>query len=118
MSLVGITVGFAPAIGPTLSGWLVDSFGWHSLFLFLSPIAILDVILSFILLRNVGETQKLKLDIPSIVLSSLGFGGLLIGFTNQGNYGWTNIATYLPILIGIMSLILFTLRQLKSKEPF
>ncbi len=69
-------------------------------------------------IKNVGETQNLKLDIPSIVLSSLGFGGLLIGFTNQGNYGWTNIATYLPILIGIMSLILFTLRQLKSKEPF
>ncbi|MCC0649484.1 MDR family MFS transporter [Clostridioides sp. ZZV15-6598] len=118
MSLVGITVGFAPAIGPTLSGWLVDSFGWHSLFLLLSPIAILDVILSFILLKNVGEAQKLKLDIPSIILSSLGFGGLLIGFTNQGNYGWANSATYLPIILGIVSLILFTWRQLKSKEPF
>ncbi|MDB0438226.1 MFS transporter [Clostridioides difficile] len=118
MSLVGITVGFAPAIGPTLSGWLVDSFGWHSLFLLLSPIAILDVILSFILLKNVGEAKKLKLDIPSIILSSLGFGGLLIGFTNQGNYGWANSATYLPIILGIVSLILFTWRQLKSKEPF
>lgn len=118
MGLVGITVGFAPAIGPTLSGWLVDSFGWHSLFLLLSPIAILDVILSFILLKNVGEAKKLKLDIPSIILSSLGFGGLLIGFTNQGNYGWTNSATYLPIILGIVSLILFTWRQLKSKEPF
>lgn len=118
MGLVGITVGFAPAIGPTLSGWLVDSFGWHSLFLLLSPIAILDVILSFVLLKNVGEAKKLKLDIPSIILSSLGFGGLLIGFTNQGNYGWTNSATYLPIILGIVSLILFIWRQLKSKEPF
>lgn len=55
MSLVGIIVGFVLVIGLILLGWLVDLFGWYSLFLFFFFIVILDVILLFILLRNVGE---------------------------------------------------------------
>ncbi|KMT22838.1 MDR family MFS transporter [Clostridium cylindrosporum] len=117
MSLVGITIGFAPAVGPTLSGWLIDSFGWHSIFNVLTTISILDFVLSFIFLKNVSKGTKSKLDILSVILSSIGFGGVLLGFANMGHYGLYNVVTYLPMLIGILSLIVFTLRQLKVEKP-
>ena len=117
MGMLGVVIGFGPAIGPTLSGWLVDNFGWHSIFLSLIPIVVVDTILALILLKNVGETIKSKLDVISVILSSLGFGGLLIGFTNQGHYGWGNALTFVPLIVGGVSLILFAYRQLNLEDP-
>ncbi|WP_455539325.1 MDR family MFS transporter [Terrisporobacter sp.] len=117
MGLYGFIIGVAPAIGPTLSGAVIDSLGWKALFYILAGVALLDIILASVLLKNVGETKKDKLDIISLLLSSIGFGGLLIGISNQGNYGWTNYLTYLPLIIGIISLIIFIIRQLKLEKP-
>lgn len=117
MGMLGIVVGFAPAIGPTLSGWLVDNFGWHSIFYVLVPIVIINIILAVFLLKNVGETIKSKFDVSSVIFSSLGFGGLLIGVTNLGHYGIENYLTFLPLIVGVISLIMFTVRQLKIEAP-
>ena len=117
MGLYGFIIGVAPAIGPTLAGAVIDSFGWKSLFYILGTIALIDVVLALVFLKNVGETKKDKLDVISLILSTLGFGGLLIGISNQGNYSWTNYLTYLPIIVGIISLIIFTIRQLKLEDP-
>ena len=65
-----------------------------------------------------GQTMKDKLDIKSLILSTLGFGGLLIGFSNQGSSGWTNPITYVPLVVGVISLIIFTRIQITSKTPF
>ena len=117
MGMYGFIIGVAPAIGPTLSGYIIDEFGWKSLFWILGSIALLDAILALLLLKNVGETKKDKLDIISLILSTLGFGGLLVGISNQGNYGWNNPLTYTPLIIGIISLIIFVIRQLKLESP-
>ena len=117
MGLYGFIVGVAPAIGPTLSGAIIDSLGWKALFYILGFIALIDVILALVFLKNVGETKKDKLDIISLMLSTLGFGGLLIGISNHGNYGLGSYLTYLPIILGIISLIVFTVRQLKLEKP-
>lgn len=79
MGTVGIVIAFAPAVGPTLAGWMVDAWGWHSVFLVIAPLAAIDVILGFFMLRNVGETGKPDLDCLSVIFSTLGFGGLLYG---------------------------------------
>lgn len=117
MGLVGITVGFAPAIGPTISGWLVDSFGWHSIFIVTLVLAIIDVIMAVFLLENIGETKKCRLDKFSVILSTFGFGGLLIGFTNQGNYNWLSAYTLVPLIVGLVSLVIFSYRQNNIEEP-
>ncbi len=117
MGLYGLIVGAAPTIGPTLAGSVIDSLGWKSLFYILGAIALIDVVLALVFLKNVGETKKDKLDVISLILSTLGFGGLLIGISNQGDYGWSNYLTYLPIIVGIMSLVIFTIRQLKLEKP-
>lgn len=81
MGMFGLVIAFAPAIGPTLSGYLVEHFAWRSLFYVLLPIVVIDLILAFFILKNVTRQTYPKIDILSIILSTLGFGGLLYGFS-------------------------------------
>lgn len=117
MGLVGLVISFAPAIGPALSGWVTSHFSWRVLFFIILPIAIIDIFVAFFALKNVTEISKPKVDVLSVILSSIGFGGLLYGFTSAGNYGWTNTVTLLTLGLGIVALILFILRQLRMEVP-
>ncbi|MGL5576910.1 MAG: MDR family MFS transporter [Sarcina sp.] len=117
MGIVGIVISFAPALGPTLSGWIINSYPWRYLFYVTLPLAILDLILGAILLKNVTETKKVSIDILSAITSILGFGGLLLGTSNAGNDGFTNVNVYAPILVGVIALIIFVWRQLTMEVP-
>ncbi|MGX6961197.1 MDR family MFS transporter [Vagococcus xieshaowenii] len=117
MGFIGLAMNFAPAIGPTLSGWIVQSFSWRYLFYLIFPLVILNILLAAVFLPNVGEQKNISLHKPSIILSSLGLGSLLLGFSNAGGNSWLslNVAGY--ILAGVIILILFVRMQLKIKEP-
>lgn len=117
MGLFGLIIAFAPAIGPSLSGWLVDQYPWRSVFYVVLPIAILNIILAYFLLKNVTEQKKPKLDILSVILSTFGFGGILYGFSIAGDAGWFTLPVGLSTVIGAISLYWFITRQLKLKEP-
>lgn len=117
MGMIGLVMVFAPAIGPTLAGWLVDAFSWHAIFYVIAPFAILDIILAVLLLKNVGMTSDPSLDMLSVVYSTLGFGGLLYGFSVAGTAGWTSVSTLSTLIIGTVSLILFVRRQLSLEQP-
>lgn len=116
MGLFGLVIAFAPAIGPTLSGILVEHLTWRSVFYVVFPIAII-IIASIFLLKNVTETTHPKLDIASVILSTLGFGGLLYSFSSVGEAGWTSVQFIAPLIVGIVSLVIFIRRQLNLKEP-
>ncbi|MCQ6281326.1 DHA2 family efflux MFS transporter permease subunit [Bacillus sp. EB600] len=117
MGLVGLVISFAPAIGPALSGWVTSHFSWRVLFFIILPIALIDIVVAFFTLKNVTVVSKPKVDVISILLSSLGFGGLLYGFTCAGNYGWLHTTTLLSLSLGGVALLLFILRQLRLKHP-
>nr|WP_285890876.1 MDR family MFS transporter [Mesobacillus maritimus] len=117
MGLFGLVIAFAPAIGPTLSGYIVDQFPWRVLFFIILPIAILDFLFAYLLLKNVTKQSFPKLDLASIILSTLGFGGILYGFSSAGNYGWTSAHVLIGIIVGALTLISFVLRQFKLKQP-
>jgi EmrB/QacA subfamily drug resistance transporter len=117
MGLVGLVISFAPAIGPALSGWVTSQYSWRVLFFIILPIALIDIVVAFLFLKNVTEVSKPKVDVISILLSSFGFGGLLYGFTSAGNYGWSHPATLLSLTIGGVSLTVFIFRQLRLKHP-
>lgn len=117
MGMFGLVISFAPAIGPTLSGWFIDIYPWRGLFYMLLPIVIIDLIVAYFILRNITEQTNPKLDMTSIVLSTLGFGGLLYGFSAAGNSGWLSLSVILPLIIGAITLVLFIKRQNKLKEP-
>lgn len=117
MGLIGLAMNFAPAIGPTFSGWVVQNYHWNMLFYFILPFAIIDVIVAIFVLKNVGETGHPKLDGISVIYSTLGFGGLLFGLSNASSHDFISVNVALPIVVGIISLILLVNRSNHSKEP-
>ncbi|WP_101843581.1 MDR family MFS transporter [Halobacillus sp. Marseille-P3879] len=117
MGMFGLVISFAPAIGPTLSGWLVEQFPWRSLFYVILPVVIIDFIVAYFILKNVTKQTFPKVDILSIILSSLGFGGLLYGFSTAGNKGWGDEQVMISMFVGAVALTWFILRQFKLKQP-
>ena len=117
MGVFGLILMFAPAIGPTLSGWIVEHYDWRMLFHFISPIAIVILVLGFFLLKDKKDKVDLRLDFVSLLLSSVGFGGILYGFSSAGSKGWSSPLVYLTIAVGVISLVVFILRQNRQEEP-
>ncbi|WP_029266842.1 DHA2 family efflux MFS transporter permease subunit [Virgibacillus alimentarius] len=117
MGTIGLVIAFAPAIGPSLSGWLIEHYHWKALFYVVLPLVVIDIIIAYFVMKNVTTPTSPKIDILSIVLSTFGFGGLLYGFSSAGNYGWSNSFVILSLAIGAISLTVFILRQFKLKQP-
>ncbi|GIO31029.1 MULTISPECIES: MDR family MFS transporter [Paenibacillus] len=116
MGLVGFVVAFAPAIGPTLSGLIMNQFSWRYIFFMVLPVAIMVLILTLIYMKNVTEVNKRqKMDIPSVLLSTVGFGALLYGISIAGS-GRALSAT-LWCIVGAAGLTLLILKGLRSEKP-
>ncbi|ARF16462.1 MDR family MFS transporter [Sporosarcina ureae] len=117
MGYFGLVIAFAPAIGPSLSGYLVDQFPWRSVFYVVLPFALLNIVAAYFLLKNVTKLTNPKMDYLSIVLSTFGFGGLLYGFSIAGNTGWLHANVLISLIVGAISLAWFILRQMKLEQP-
>src|SRR5690625_4986542 len=117
MGFFGLVMFVAPAIGPTLSGWVIQQYSWRVLFSIILPFGIIALIYAIVKLKNITPNRKIKLDVFSIILSSIGFGGLLFGFSSVADYGWSSIYVYGTIAIGVCALVIFILRQMQMEEP-
>ncbi|ASV66684.1 MULTISPECIES: MDR family MFS transporter [Cytobacillus] len=119
MGLMGLVIMCAPAIGPTISGLLIDQWGWHSIFWLSLPILIITLVVGMAFMQNVSTITKPRIDFVSLLLSTIGFGGVVYGFSSagEGNGSWVSPLVLLPIVIGVISLLLFSIRQLRSPEP-
>lgn len=121
MGIFGLVMITAPAIGPTLSGYIVEYYDWRLLFEMILPLAIISLLLGIWKSENVMKQNKnAKLDYLSLLLSSVGFGGLLYGFSSASSDGWTNKVVLTTLIIGaiaLIALIAFIIRQLKMDEP-
>ncbi|WP_018132324.1 DHA2 family efflux MFS transporter permease subunit [Effusibacillus pohliae] len=117
MGAMGIPLMFAPAIGPTLSGWIVQNYSWRVLFYIVIPIALIDLLLAAAWMKNVAKLSNPKLDVLGVVFSTLGFGGLLYGFSEAGNNGWSSREVVISLGIGLIGLALFVWRELTVEKP-
>ncbi len=117
MGIFGLVMITAPAIGPTLSGWVIEHYTWRTLFGIVLPFAILTLIYAFFKLRNITPNRDMKLDVFSLILSSVGFGGLLYGFSSAGDKGWDSLLVYGTIIVGAIALVTFIVRQLRMDDP-
>ncbi|RTE11463.1 DHA2 family efflux MFS transporter permease subunit [Paenibacillus whitsoniae] len=117
MGMVGFAIIFAPAIGPTLAGYMLENYKWETMFYGMIPFSILVIILGFIYLRNVSERKPTQIDVLSVILSTVGFGVLLYGFSRAGSAGWSSTEVISSIIVGVVALMLFTWRQLASSNP-
>ena len=117
MGLFGIVIAFGPAIGPTAAGVIIDRATWHDMFYIITALSIAVVIVAVFVLQRGGDTKKdVSLDVPSVILSTLGFGGLLYGLSTIGSYG-LSIDAAVGTVVGVAALVLFFRRQLKMEHP-
>ena len=117
MGIVGVAIMFAPAVGPTLSGLLITTLSWRFIFFAILPFSFSALIAAFFVLKNVSEPRPAKLDIIGVITSTFGFGGILYGFGIAGKAGWGSMTVIISLTIGVISLILFVIRQLNAKDP-
>ncbi|ETT63699.1 MULTISPECIES: DHA2 family efflux MFS transporter permease subunit [Paenibacillus] len=117
MGLMAVAMIFAPAVGPTLSGWVVQNYSWRVLFFIVLPLAILSTLLGMKTMQNVGQTTSPKLDKTGVILSTIGFGGLLYGFSDAGTDGWGSATVITCLIVGVIALALFVWRELKAETP-
>lgn len=114
MGNITIVIAVAPAIGPTISGLILSLLDWRWIFVLVLPIAILGLVLGGIKVRNVGETRNVPVDLLSVVLSALAFGGLIFGMSSIGEAveGGAPVNPAIPTVVGALSLGAFIWRQL------
>ncbi|MFG3612090.1 DHA2 family efflux MFS transporter permease subunit [Rummeliibacillus stabekisii] len=117
MGFIGLAIIFAPAIAPTLAGFIIEYYSWRWLFIGIIPFTIIIIVLAMKYLMNVSETEKVKLDIVSVILSTIGFGFILYGFSSAGSRGWEDMVVLCTIILGIVAILTFCLKQSKSTEP-
>lgn len=118
MGWYGLAVGATPVIAPTLSGILVDLIGWHSIFALDLIIMIVALIFAFNVFGDVLKTEKSNFDFTSFILSIFAFGGITLGIGNISSLGITNAYTWIPLAVGIIASIVFTLYELRLDKPF
>lgn len=118
MGLISIVISVAPAIGPTVSGLILEVLHWRWMFILVLPIALGALALGVAKIPNVGAPRKTPLDYLSVPLSALGFGGLVYGLSTLGGEGVAaeagvegGIPTWVPLAVGVVALLLFIARQ-------
>lgn len=119
MGRVSVVMSLAPAIGPTMAGFLLDHFSWRSIFVVVLPIALVAMFIGWRWLTNVGETVHAPIDVMSVVLSAFGFGGLVFGLSQigalaGGGGSWAPMAV--ALVVGVVGLTLFLLRQVRLQK--
>jgi EmrB/QacA subfamily drug resistance transporter len=118
MGIFGISLIFAPAIGPTLGGWLVEYVDWRWIFLINLPVGILGTILAYFFIPEFKhEGQVGKFDVPGAVTAAAGFAGLLFVLSKGNEWGWTSEATVLTLVASLGILVLFVLIEIWSPSP-
>ncbi|MBQ3379655.1 MAG: multidrug efflux MFS transporter [Clostridia bacterium] len=118
MGTIGLIVGAAPIVGPALSGWMTDMWGWRSIFAAIIPIAVIDIVLALFFLENQTTPRKASLDKLSLLLSTVGFFAVLYAFGSVSNMGWTNPIVIICTIVGVIAVIAMFRRQTRLSEPF
>jgi DHA2 family lincomycin resistance protein-like MFS transporter len=118
MGNISIVMSVAPAIGPMIGGFILTHFDWRFMFYFTLPIAVGALILGVLRIRNVTEPRDVPLDVVSVVLSAMGFGGLVYGLSSLGE-GASHpsvVPAWVPILVGLAGMAIFVWRQLGLQD--
>ena len=115
MGLISIVISVAPAVGPTVSGLILSVFPWRAMFVVMIPIALVAIALGARWVQNLTETRRVTLDVLSVVLSALAFGGIIFGLSSIGEAagGHEIVPVWVPLVVGGAALVAFVVRQLR-----
>ncbi len=119
MGWVGLAMGFAPNVGPTIAGAFTTAFGWRSAFLFLLAFGVCVLVAALFLVKPMPpeSDDAPHADMPSVLLSTGGFGGVLMGVVEASSYGFVSWQSLGAAAVGVVCLVVFCRRQLKLEHP-
>lgn len=112
MGEISIVISVAPALGPTISGLILNTLNWRWLFWLVLPIALGSLLLGARLISNVSDQSDAPMDLLSVPLAAFGFGGLVYGLSALGEAARAGGPGWLPVAVGAVALGLFIARQL------
>lgn len=116
MGVIGLIIGFAPAVGPSVAGLLVDSVGWRALFAIVTVLSVVVIVLAVVVLRNYGNFARAPFDKLSVVLSTVGLVCVLYGLSTFASSDNMAVTAGL-IAAGLVLCALYVRRQLTLPEP-
>lgn len=116
MGNISIVISVAPALGPVISGLILQYLNWRFMFLLVLPIAIAALVVGSRRVPNVTEPTRTSIDVISVPLSAFGFGGLVFGLSNIGTAGIGAIQSWLSLVVGIVAITLFVVRQSRLQK--
>ncbi|HEY0117180.1 MAG TPA: DHA2 family efflux MFS transporter permease subunit [Cellulomonas sp.] len=117
MGNIAIVISVAPAIGPTISGLILSALPWRFMFVLVLPLALAALGLGIAKVENVTQPRPTPIDAPSVVLSALGFGGLVLGLSQSGGSGAGSDRTAaITVGVGVVALGAFVWRQLRLQD--
>ncbi len=116
MGVIGLIIGFAPAVGPSVAGLLVDSVGWRALFGVVTALSVVVIVLAVAVLKNYGDFARAPFDKLSVALCTVGLVCLLYGLSTFASTD-NMIVTVALMVAGLALCLLYVRRQLKLPEP-
>lgn len=117
MGMVGLVIMFAPAVGPTLAGIVLGVASWRWIFWLFVPFLVIAFGFAITSLKNIAQVTRPKVDFLSIILSTVGFGSLVLGVSLASDQGWGSVSVIGALVVGILVLAWYTHRQLNVDKP-
>ncbi|MFZ5646836.1 MAG: DHA2 family efflux MFS transporter permease subunit [Bacillota bacterium] len=117
MGMWGIAATMAPAVGPTLGGYLVDHYSWHLIFTINIPVGVIAVILSYLIIEETPVIKDLKFDMIGCLLCCAGLFALLLALSEGQEEGWTSQYIVTLFAISLFLLVIFCLWELYIPHP-
>ena len=118
LGMFGLIISFAPAIGPTLAGIIIDASTWRFMFGIVTLLAVVVIVFAAFSLQNLPHnSHTASLDPLSVTESTLGFGGLLYGFSLIGSQAAFTLAAGISLGVGAVCVVLFFKRQASLSVP-
>jgi EmrB/QacA subfamily drug resistance transporter len=107
----------APAIGPTVGGWLVTSVSWHWLFLINLPIGVIATVLGVRLLPDMPLRSTRRFDTIGFLTGGVGLALAVLGLSEGNTWGWGSTKTLVVLALGLGLLAVFVLHELRVPAP-
>ncbi len=112
LGALGIPILLAPAIGPTLGGYIITFMGWQLIFYINVPIGIIGITMASIFLRQSQAERRAHFDIPGFIFSALGLASLLYGISDASTDGWHSTKVLGCLIAGLLLLVIFVILEL------
>lgn len=117
MGLFGISIMFAPAIGPTLSGYIIEYMDWRLIFFINVPIGVIATLIAIVSFKELEHHVKQKFDVTGFITSTIGFSSLLYGIGLVPEKGWSHEEVLFFVGLGTVSLLVFIAIEWVKKDP-